>query len=166
MAPAVAASGLPVTAIQCEPCSGGFCVRWARAGAAMIRQSAILRNMPRILIPTLPPPLPRCFAAPSPRFAGRGISSESLLPAGGEKVAEGRMRGSARHGGLAVLQLVEVGLHGLHLLVHLLHRLLLLNELLVGLEEIVLQQLHAMGQVIDLCLQISITRSRATSGNQ
>src|SRR3954467_5565411 len=27
IAPAVAPSGLPVTAIQCEPCSGGFCVR-------------------------------------------------------------------------------------------------------------------------------------------
>jgi hypothetical protein len=26
MAPAVAARGLPVTAIQCFPCSGGFCV--------------------------------------------------------------------------------------------------------------------------------------------
>jgi hypothetical protein len=26
MAPAVAASGLPVTAIQWRPCSGGFCV--------------------------------------------------------------------------------------------------------------------------------------------
>src|SRR5690606_30488134 len=28
-APAVAASGLPVTAIQCLPCKGGFWVRWA-----------------------------------------------------------------------------------------------------------------------------------------
>ena len=27
IAPAVAASGLPVTAIQCDPWSGGFCVR-------------------------------------------------------------------------------------------------------------------------------------------
>jgi hypothetical protein len=27
MAPAVAASGLPVIAIQCRPCSAGFCVR-------------------------------------------------------------------------------------------------------------------------------------------
>src|SRR5437867_4744484 len=135
MAPAVAASGLPVTAIQCEPCSGGFCVRWAKAGMAMSRQSAILRNMPRILIPTLLPPSPA-------------------------------VRGSARHCGLAVLQLVEVRLHGLHLLMHLLHRLLLLNELLVGLEEIVLQQLHAMGQVIDLCFQISVTSFRATSGDQ
>jgi hypothetical protein len=26
MAPAVAARGLPVTAIQCLPCNGGFCV--------------------------------------------------------------------------------------------------------------------------------------------
>ena len=33
-APAVAASGLPVIAIQCEPCSGGFCVfSCASAGA-------------------------------------------------------------------------------------------------------------------------------------
>ncbi len=31
IAPAVAASGLPVTAIQWRPCSGGFCVRWACA---------------------------------------------------------------------------------------------------------------------------------------
>src|SRR6058998_3151039 len=38
-------------------------------------------------------PLTRRFAAPSPRFAGRGISRELLLPACGEKVAEGRMRG-------------------------------------------------------------------------
>ena len=32
IAPAVAASGLPVMAIQCAPCSGGFCVRCADAG--------------------------------------------------------------------------------------------------------------------------------------
>jgi hypothetical protein len=30
IAPAVAARGLPVIAIQWRPCSGGFCVRWAR----------------------------------------------------------------------------------------------------------------------------------------
>src|SRR5213082_1165516 len=41
-------------------------------------------------------PLTRRFAAPSPRFAGRGISREVLLPACGEKVAEGRMRGVIR----------------------------------------------------------------------
>jgi hypothetical protein len=37
IAPAVAASGLPVMAIQCRPCSGGFAVRgagWASAAAA------------------------------------------------------------------------------------------------------------------------------------
>ena len=44
------------------------------------------------------PPLTRRFAAPSPRFAGRGISREILLPAGGEKVAEGRMRGQDEEG--------------------------------------------------------------------
>ena len=38
-------------------------------------------------------PLTRRFAAPSPRFAGRGNSREILLPAGGEKVAGGQMRG-------------------------------------------------------------------------
>src|SRR5438132_9287402 len=43
-------------------------------------------------------PLTRRFAAPSPRFAGRGISCEVLLPACGEKVAEGRMRGLIRSG--------------------------------------------------------------------
>ena len=32
MAPAVAPSGLPVTAIQWEPWSWGFSVRWAAAG--------------------------------------------------------------------------------------------------------------------------------------
>src|SRR5436309_14614990 len=37
-------------------------------------------------------PLTRRFAAPSPRFAGRGISREFLRPACGEKVAGGRMR--------------------------------------------------------------------------
>ena len=31
MAPAVAARGLPVIAIQCLPCSGGFWVCWAEA---------------------------------------------------------------------------------------------------------------------------------------
>src|SRR5439155_24015410 len=41
-------------------------------------------------------PLTRRFAAPSPRFAGRGISCEVLLPACGEKVAGGRMRGVIR----------------------------------------------------------------------
>src|SRR6267143_2831235 len=35
LAPAVAASGLPVTAIQCRPCSAGFWVRaWASGAAA------------------------------------------------------------------------------------------------------------------------------------
>src|SRR6266511_2050263 len=38
-------------------------------------------------------PLTRRFAAPSPRFAGRGTSRYVLLPACGEKVAGGRMRG-------------------------------------------------------------------------
>src|SRR6266542_2882473 len=45
IAPAVAASGFPVTAIQCAPCSGGFCVRWAKAGRATSKTSAILRIM-------------------------------------------------------------------------------------------------------------------------
>jgi hypothetical protein len=35
--PAVAASGLPVMAIQCAPWSGGFWVRWAVAGRAAAR---------------------------------------------------------------------------------------------------------------------------------
>src|SRR5207302_9626576 len=35
---------------------------------------------------------------PSPRFAGRRISCKGLLPACGEKVAEGRMRGLIRSG--------------------------------------------------------------------
>jgi len=40
------------------------------------------------------PPLTRRFAAPSPRFAGRGTSTtETLLPVSGEKVAEGQMMG-------------------------------------------------------------------------
>jgi hypothetical protein len=34
MDPAVAASGLPVMAIQWRPCSGGFCVCCACSGAA------------------------------------------------------------------------------------------------------------------------------------
>src|SRR6266508_6056288 len=38
-------------------------------------------------------PLTRRFAAPSPRFAGRGTPRYVLLPACGEKVAGGRMRG-------------------------------------------------------------------------
>src|SRR5712691_6642685 len=48
-------------------------------------------------------PLTRRFAAPSPRFAGRGISREVLLPACGEKVvlsgAKDRMRGVIRSEG-------------------------------------------------------------------
>jgi hypothetical protein len=41
IAPAVAASGLPVMAIQCAPCRGGFCVRiCATAGMASSRARA------------------------------------------------------------------------------------------------------------------------------
>src|SRR5438874_11352913 len=44
IAPAVAASGFPVTAIQCAPCSGGFCVFWATAVAAARRRAANTRD--------------------------------------------------------------------------------------------------------------------------
>src|ERR1051326_2977729 len=40
IAPAVAASGFPVTAIQCAPCSGGFSVFWAKAVVATSRRTA------------------------------------------------------------------------------------------------------------------------------
>ena len=40
MAPAVAAMGFPVMAIQCFPCSTGFWVLWAAAGAARAAQRA------------------------------------------------------------------------------------------------------------------------------
>src|SRR5437764_14214527 len=48
IAPAVAASGLPVTAIQCRPCSGGFCVRCANAETAASRAKVMTtkRRMP------------------------------------------------------------------------------------------------------------------------
>src|ERR1044071_2620165 len=42
IAPAVAASGFPVTAIQCAPCSGGFCVFCAAAVEATSSRAAIM----------------------------------------------------------------------------------------------------------------------------
>ena len=44
IAPAVAASGLPVTAIQCAPCSAGF---WVRAGAAGEASSSVRTQLAR-----------------------------------------------------------------------------------------------------------------------
>src|SRR5262245_7787330 len=42
IAPAAAASGLPVIAIQCWPCSGGFCVRWAAAVKGSVSVAATM----------------------------------------------------------------------------------------------------------------------------
>ena len=52
-------------------------------------------------------PLTRRFAAPSPRSAGRGISHEFLLPACGEKVAGGRMRGHQNFITIAAMRLTS-----------------------------------------------------------
>jgi len=63
---------------------------WAAFGGAVILSRGTAHSANGAVMTR---PLTRRFAAPSPRFAGRGISHEVLLPAGGEKVAEGRMRG-------------------------------------------------------------------------
>ncbi|GAC1458100.1 MAG: hypothetical protein PVSMB6_16930 [Steroidobacteraceae bacterium] len=55
-APAVAASGLPVTAIQCRPWSAGFCVRpcaWGPPKMTLALTMAV--TAPRAMLPAMPP---------------------------------------------------------------------------------------------------------------
>jgi hypothetical protein len=68
-----------------------------RRAASGVRKRQFALSMGQRQVPRLPGlkgvPLTRCFAPPSPRKRGEGRRVVALLPARGETVPEGRMRG-------------------------------------------------------------------------